>query len=189
MSVAGRQACVLGIDGACTYWHLECRASMPNAQQLNAHKLKVNGSYKRNACVSSKASVNSHFISLSLDAIFLLCLWMGRTTPSALCIYYTYQFYSLYLSLEWMVCLLHFQVMLLLSHSISLIFIRLFPYFDIDVCETKHSHGSQMHSKIVAHRRDHPTLWSNLNFGYFSLWLKTLHHHKSHDNQTFFAFN
>lgn len=71
------------------FWNVEClcRAKC-SKRQLSAHKLKVNGFYKRNACVSSKASVNSlsslyHFISLSLSLLLQLamplsCLSLSR---------------------------------------------------------------------------------------------------------------
>lgn len=56
------------------------------------------------------------------------------------------------------VCLLHFQVMLSLSHSIFrlivamwLLLLLLSLLHAFNVRSTKHSHGSQMHSKRMAH--------------------------------------
>lgn len=160
-----------------------CRAKC-SKRQLGAHKLKVNGFYKRNACVSSKASVNSlrrfalfssrfrtAFLSLnrssigsaqwvhdtdSLHTAVVVVIIVDRRIPvrcSSVFVALSGDVFVVSFDFRWDICCFH-----------------------VWYAKQKHSHGSQMHSKSMAHRFNSSTYtprWSNLNLLHY-FWLKTL---------------
>lgn len=132
--------------------YVEClmSSSKEATAALTAHKLKVNGSYKQQGLYWFKSQRQLFFfVSLSLPHISLSLERSCSCTSLSISLSERHIRAS-YTSFSVQVCLLHFQVMFSLSHSIFPDIRFVASMFDIYV-KRKYSHGSQIHSKRMAH--------------------------------------